>query len=256
MGEAKTVVVADDLSRERGWIIGVLTKNMPGQFAFHQAETGEEAVELCKANKPELVFLDINYGKREFNGVQAAREIWGYLPETRIVIMSSDVDDEFYVLQIRKVGGTSKAYGFIEKTATDSELVACVNKVLGGRRYEEPVSEVVDRILGKYTQLDAKKYVSLLCIAAGLSDKEISAKLDEDYRNVQARNKFLYQQLNITDADSSKLRARAIAEGYNRGLLNDYTRDHWQEIIEALMKTPEYQRGKRKAGRDEDGDED
>ena len=125
---------------------------------------------------PDIVFLDIRFGREKYTGVQAARDIWADRPKIGIIIMSSDdhLDDEYYVDEIRSAGATVKAYGFLSKTADKSEFRTCVKKVLEGRRYMDSASEeAMDRIVDEYSQVDAKKKVALLCIAAGLKTTKL-----------------------------------------------------------------------------------
>ena len=67
----KKILVVDDSPTERHFMVDLLTKN---GFQVVTAESGEEGVVKAKAEKPDLIIMDI-YLKGEKNGLELAREI-------------------------------------------------------------------------------------------------------------------------------------------------------------------------------------
>ncbi len=77
-------------------------------YAVTEAHSGEEALEKIKANKPDIVLLDMNMGG--MNGIDTLREILKLHP-TLGVVMASGEEDEEKVHKAMEIG----AYGYVLK---------------------------------------------------------------------------------------------------------------------------------------------
>ncbi len=85
------VLVADDQEIVRRGLT-IIIDQQEDMTMIGQAENGEQAVELARALKPDVVLMDIKMPR--LNGIQATRAIAGELPETRVIILTTyDVDD-------------------------------------------------------------------------------------------------------------------------------------------------------------------
>jgi len=101
------------------------------------ASNGEEAVEIAKKNKIDIIFIDIKMPKKD--GLQAIKEIKNILPESRFVIMTAY--DEFeYVQEALKLNIEEYLLKPV-KPAKVNSVIKKINKKIDKRREEEKVKE-------------------------------------------------------------------------------------------------------------------
>ena len=102
--EIKTVMVVDDSPTDLHLLSGMLTKN---GFTVLPAESGEEAIEKAKAEKPDAILMDIVMPG--MNGFEATRAI-AKDPETEsipIIIISTKGQETDRVWGLRQASGRS-----------------------------------------------------------------------------------------------------------------------------------------------------
>lgn len=116
------ILVCDDSILARKNLTGFL-KNF-GYTNISEVSNGEDAVNYCKDNKPDLVFLDIVMPIKD--GVTATGEIMGANPDTKIIIVSS-VGTQTHLKEAIKAG----AKDFIQKPI-DEELLKQVLENVDG----------------------------------------------------------------------------------------------------------------------------
>ncbi len=86
-----------------------------GHSVVGEAKGGNEAVEMYRALKPDLVTMDITM--RDKDGITAAKEILDEDPKAKILFITI-LRDEKYRTEAEKLG----AQGFLNKT--DTQLIA------------------------------------------------------------------------------------------------------------------------------------
>ncbi|HDP80344.1 MAG TPA: response regulator [Spirochaetes bacterium] len=80
-----TILIVDDAKFMRTLVKDALVPR--GHEVIGEAENGNQAVELYKKAKPDLVTMDITM--REKDGLQAAEEILGFDPSARIIMVTA-----------------------------------------------------------------------------------------------------------------------------------------------------------------------
>lgn len=103
------VLVVDDSGFMRKRIIEELRSQ--GHAVVGEARSGNEAVELYRTLKPDLVTMDITM--RDMDGITAAKEILGEDPKANILFLTI-LNDEKYKTEAERLG----AKGFVNKTDT------------------------------------------------------------------------------------------------------------------------------------------
>jgi len=81
------IMIVDDEYLERE-ALSIILKNrctIEDIDIIGTASNGEEAVELSKVNKIDIIFIDIKMPKKD--GLQALKEIKKFLPEAKFVII-------------------------------------------------------------------------------------------------------------------------------------------------------------------------
>jgi len=126
-GEFVRILVADDQEGVRKRVIATLTSRN-GFEVCGEASTGKEAVELAQELKPDLIVLDITMP--EMNGLDAARHIRAFAPDTLILILSVHKSRQL-MEEARKVG----VRGYVTKGEAVQKLVQAVDAILQDRSF-------------------------------------------------------------------------------------------------------------------------
>jgi two-component system chemotaxis response regulator CheY len=116
------IMIVDDAAFMRMMIRDNLKKE--GFTDFIEAGDGEEAVELYRENRPDLVLLDITMPVKD--GISALREMKSDDPDAKVV-MCSAMGQENMVVESIRLG----ALDFIVKPFKPERLVQTVRNILG-----------------------------------------------------------------------------------------------------------------------------
>jgi DNA-binding NarL/FixJ family response regulator len=119
------ILIADDHPIIRKHVRRIL-EEQPRFSVCGEAYDGMEAIEEAQRLKPDVVLLNVSMPV--LNGLDAARKIKTELPETAIIILSSNADKHF-VEEAKKIG----ARAYVAKTkAAEALVTAIVRAIIGG----------------------------------------------------------------------------------------------------------------------------
>ena len=127
-----TVLAVDDEAQTRDFVSTVLEEN---GYTPILAENGEEALEIVRQNKPDLVILDIMMPKQ--SGIKMYRELKSTesLRDIPVIIYSGIPRRTFLRAQaaLTETSGESvpDPDAYLEKPVTPGRLEATIKKVLG-----------------------------------------------------------------------------------------------------------------------------
>ena len=212
------VLLVDDHKIMRDGIKAILKHS--GDFqVVAEAETGPEAIQICKKQHPDVVIMDI--GLPGLNGIETTTEILRHLPDAKIVILSMYDDEHSVVSAIR-----SGARAFVLKKASDNDLLDALRTVAKGGSYLSP--QVSDRLLKRIQKgdLEAKPASSALetlsprelqvlrLVAEGKTSKEIAVMLDLGLQTVRGYRKTMMKKLGVGNV--AGLTQVALAAGITR----------------------------------------
>lgn len=116
--ETAKILMADDSAFMRNVLKNILENN--GYKNFVEASDGKEALEKIKAEKPDLILLDVimpNVG-----GIEVIKEIGR---QFKVIIVSA-VGQEKIVKEAEEYG----AVGYIVKPFDNNQVISQVNKIL------------------------------------------------------------------------------------------------------------------------------
>lgn len=116
------VLICDDSILARKQIKDIVS--IVGNPTILEAGDGEGAIEMYKAHKPDLVFLDIVMPKKDGN--MAIEEIMAYDKDAVIIIVSS-VGTHSQLKSALEAGATD----FIQKPINKVHIIDALNKYLG-----------------------------------------------------------------------------------------------------------------------------
>jgi UDP-3-O-[3-hydroxymyristoyl] N-acetylglucosamine deacetylase len=129
-----TVLVVDDEPEIRSSLRGVLSDE---GLRVLEAEDGRRALDLCRAEHPELVLLDI--WMPEVDGIELLRTLQGTPNRPQVIMISGHGNIETAV-KATKLG----AFDFIEKPFSIDALLHTVNRALEQRALAEAAASLLD----------------------------------------------------------------------------------------------------------------
>ena len=118
------ILICDDSILARKQLKDIIVEH--GYQDFLEASNGQEAIDLYKEHKPELVFVDIVMPVKD--GVQAIHEIREFDPEANIIVVSS-VGTQTQLKNAIMEG----ARDFVQKPYTNSGIADILKARFGGR---------------------------------------------------------------------------------------------------------------------------
>ena len=180
-----------------------------------EAADGQEAIDLVRRERPEVVLMDIRMPK--VDGIAATREI---VAVTRVVILTTFELDE-YVFDALAAG----ASGFLLKAARPEDLVHAIRVVAAGeallapsvtKRLIEEFAKRPEPALRKPKQLDSlteREREVLQEVAGGFTNSEIAQRLHVSETTVKTHVAHLLDKLELRD------RVQAVILAYQSGLI-------------------------------------
>ena len=150
--------------------------------AVLEAATGREALSLFRAERPEMVILDLNLPGS--GGLDLLKRLLIEEARTRILVFSMHTTP-VYVARALQAG----AKGYVSKGASADELVEAIRKVMAGERYierdlaAELALTVLDAPEGK-AALSARELDVMRLLAKGKGLADIAGDLNISYKTV------------------------------------------------------------------------
>lgn len=186
------------------------------------AADGIEAVERARAERPDIVLMDLRMPRLE--GAEATRQILASLPDTRVLVLTTYADDEFLFPALQ-----AGARGYLTKDATAEEIEHAIRALIAGHTHLEPavqqrlITAVVDQtpptLAGEPPspsdlpdELTPREAEVLKLIAAGLSNNEIADKLVLSNATVKTHINRIFYKTGARD------RAQAVRYAYQHRL--------------------------------------
>ena len=147
-----------------------------------EATTGREAVSVFKAEKPEVVILDLNLPGS--GGLDLLRRILIEDAKTKVLIFSMHTTP-LYVARALQAG----AKGYVSKSAGAEELVEAIKQVIAGGRYVERdlASDLAVSVLGSDDSgkaLSTRELDIMRLLAKGKGLGDIADALGISYKTV------------------------------------------------------------------------
>lgn len=180
-----------------------------------EAANGEQAIELAKRLRPDLVVMDIRMPG--LSGLEATRQIKAECPGVAVLVLTAHDDDE-YVFALLQAG----ADGYLLKTAETEELVRAIRAAYAGKSALDPAvaRKVVAQLTGAQPlpksqaeeELTARELEILKLVGEGLTNREIARKLYISDRTVQAHLGNIFSKLGVSSRTEAVM--RAVREGW------------------------------------------
>lgn len=182
-----------------------------------EAANGQEAVEICRQQLPDIVLMDVQMPV--MSGVEATRRIHAESPATSVVMLTMSVDERD-LFEALKQG----AQGYVLKNISAYQLRERLHEVLRG---EAPLSgAIAARILAEFNReqdldftasfepLSEREIHILRLVAEGLSNEEIGARLFLSDQTVKKQLSNVMQKLHLNN------RVQAAVYAVRKGLVD------------------------------------
>src|ERR687897_2250664 len=121
------IIIADDYDLVRGAMRSLLD-SQPDLRLIVEAKDGQEAIELCRLQRPDLVLMNLRMPK--VDGLEATQMLKEELPTTKVLIMSAYEDPRLDSEAVR-----AGADGYVLKLSLVQELVDAIRGVLRGESH-------------------------------------------------------------------------------------------------------------------------
>jgi two-component system, NarL family, response regulator LiaR len=181
-----------------------------------EAADGQEALEQAAALDPDVILMDLVMPNRD--GVSAMRELRVRTPHTRVIVLTSFLDDD-RLLPALEAG----AAGYMLKNSQPAELARAVRAAHAGEAIIDPTAAArlvnalanEDRAARTKTepldQLTKREREILELIAGGRSNKRIALELGISEKTVKAHVGRVLAKLGVTDRTQAAV--LAVQEG-------------------------------------------
>jgi DNA-binding NarL/FixJ family response regulator len=213
------ILLADDQELVRAGLEMIIDATEDLQVVG-QAEDGEQAVELARRLKPDVVLMDVRMPAMD--GIDATRRIVGQRAgDTPRVLMLTTFDLDEYVFGAFKAG----ASGFLVKDAPRDQIVEGIAAVAAGEALASP--SVTRRLIERFAdapgpaparppeldELTPREAEVLELMARGLSNTELAARLYLSEKTVKTHVGRILMKLGVRD------RVQAVILAYEAGVV-------------------------------------
>jgi DNA-binding NarL/FixJ family response regulator len=201
------VLIADDHAVVREGLRAFLALQDDVEVVAEAAD-GEEAVSAVERLTPDVALVDLVMPR--VDGIEAIRRMRALRPETRVIVLTSFVDEDKMLPAVR-----AGAAGYLLKDVEPQELVGAIRTVHGGGTLLHPT--VVEELVREVSRAPADNPLTererevLTLIARGRANKAIAFELGVAEKTVKTHVSNILGKLNLTDRTQAAL--YAVREG-------------------------------------------
>jgi two-component system, NarL family, response regulator LiaR len=171
---------------------------------------GDEAVAAARDGRPDVVLMDLVMPG--VDGIEATRRILHERPATRVIALTSFLDDDKVLPAVR-----AGAAGYLLKDVEPDELVRAIHTVNAGEALLHPA--VTARVMRELTEsepaaaaepdggLTAREREVLALVARGLPNKLIARELGIAEKTVKTHVSSILAKLGVSDRTQAALLA-------------------------------------------------
>jgi DNA-binding NarL/FixJ family response regulator len=211
------VVVADDHPLFRSGLRTLAEESETLAFAG-EASDGLEVVDLCRAERPDVVLMDIRMPRA--SGIDATRRILADAPDTGILMLTMLEDDTSVFAALR-----AGARGYVLKGAGPDQILRAVTAVAAG---EIIVGAAMAARMASFFRagaraappafpaLTSREHDILELVASGAANTVIAERLALSEKTIRNNVSAILTKLQVTDRAAAIVRARDAGLGERR----------------------------------------
>ncbi|MEO6070993.1 MAG: response regulator transcription factor [Chitinophagaceae bacterium] len=198
--EKITILIADDHTLVRETWAFILNTD-PRFSVIAECGSGEEAVEMAKNLRPQIVIMDINLPG--INGIEATQQIRKFSPGSRVLGVSLHTQPTYARKMIQK-----GAMGYVTKNSTKEEMFKAIIEINNGKKYicDEIKNILSEQVIGGdeaqsgLNSLSQREIEVISFIKKGKSSKEIADDLEISVKTVEVHRYNILKKLNLNNA--------------------------------------------------------
>ena len=214
------VMIIDEQALFRAGVIQTLSDQ--SDLEILECDPSQNPLDFIEASLPDVVLLGSDLASR--SGIELGRKIAQYYPNTKVIVLSPDPNDEVLFEVIK-----TAAAGCLSKRANAADLASTIRRTYSG---EYPINEslmtrpkvarhVLDQFRGLTKTLEGvaapltKRETEILTyVAEGNSNKEIAHILSISEQTIKNHVSAILRKLNAND------RAHAVALALHSGWIS------------------------------------
>ncbi len=180
--------------------------NQPDMEVVGQAEDGDEAVELYRKHRPDVVTLDLRMPKR--SGIEVIAALRKEFSRIHILVLSNYAGGDEIATALQ-----AGASGFVGKDASLAVLLNAIRQVHAGEQVMP--NEAARRLVGRLaSRLSPRELEVLALLGRGMSNKEIGSALAVVESTVKVHVTNILSKLGVAD------RTQAVLAAVKRGIIH------------------------------------
>lgn len=195
------ILIADDHAITRVGIKSLIVDNLSVD-KIDEADGENEIISKVKSIDYDLIILDINMPESDFVHLMKWLEVKS--PQTAILVFTMHPED-IYGKHAMQLG----ARGFINKRASDKEILIAIQKVLNGELYiNKTLSQILKqskeeiKISNPFSSLSAREMEIALLLKKEHSVNEICDILNIQYSTANTYKRRIFEKLNVHNTTS------------------------------------------------------
>lgn len=206
MNDIKVLLVDDHEMVRMGLAAFLSTED--GIDVVGEAGNGIEGVKLAEQIRPDVILMDLVMDGMD--GIEATKKIRSILPDTKIIVLTSFIDDE-KVYPVIEAG----AFSYLLKTSRAPEIAQAIRQAYQGLPVLE--SQVAGKIMNRFRQgsaqaqphedLTSRELEVLRLIGEGKSNQEIADDLFIGIKTVKTHVSNILSKLGVEDRTQAAIYA-------------------------------------------------
>lgn len=202
------LIIADDHELARAGLRSML-EGEKGLEVVGEATDGPEALELCRALRPDLALVDVRMPRMD--GLETTRAVKQACPEISVIIVTMHENSDYLISAIR-----AGAAGYLLKDTSRRELLTAIRHVLQGESFLN--TDLTQRLLQSMSSeggreealpepLTPRELEVLRLLAQGQTNRQIAQNLIISAGTVKVHVQHIIAKLNVSDRTQAAVRA-------------------------------------------------